>query len=220
MVKASDLSGVHALRVRRGQGTAIRKQLADGLVSAGCAASAALPSVSRTPRLALVQTMNQTLPALKCCALDGSKVGAGYAHRQCRQKSSIQAMTSPALLTKAVAAIKADKAKALDEFNKAVCGFKDRDLYVFCANASDGKIVAVLANPNVKSLLGTHQRTLKDSTGKAFGEELFAAALKPKLQFTEVTYLFPKPGADKTPVTKISLVTRVGDLGCRVCYYP
>jgi hypothetical protein len=55
---------------------------------------------------------------------------------------------------------------------------------------------------------------------RGVGEELFAAAQKPKLQFTEVTYLFPKPGADKTPVTKISLVTRVGDLGCRVDYYP
>jgi hypothetical protein len=75
-------------------------------------------------------------------------------------------MTSPALLTKAVAVVKADKAKALDEFNEGVCGFKDRDLYVFCANASDGKIVAVLANPNVKSLLGTPQRNLKGSTGR------------------------------------------------------
>jgi hypothetical protein len=128
--------------------------------------------------------------------LDRSEVGAGCAHRQCRQKSSIQAMTSPALLTKAVAAVKADKAKALDEFKEREGGLKDRDLYVFYANASDGKIVAVLANPNVKSLLGTDQRTLKDSTGKAFGEELFAAAQKPELQFTEVTHLFPKPGAD------------------------
>ena len=42
-----------------------------------------------------------------------------------------------AMLEKAVAAVKNDKAKALDMFNKGEGGFKDRDLYVFCANASD-----------------------------------------------------------------------------------
>src|SRR5215469_10654394 len=65
-----------------------------------------------------------------------------------------------------------------------------------------------------EQLIGTDQRTLKDSTGKAFGEELYAAAQKPEGQFTEVVYLFPRPGADATPVKKVSLVTRVGDLGC------
>jgi hypothetical protein len=105
-------------------------------------------------------------------------------------------------------------------FNKGEGGFKDRDLYVFCANTGDGKIVAVLSNPNAKQLIGTDTRTLKDSTGKAFGEELYAGEQKPEGQFTEVTYLFPRPGADPTPVKKVSLVTRVGDLGCGVGYYP
>jgi hypothetical protein len=40
------------------------------------------------------------------------------------------------MLDKAVAAVKADKAKALDMFNKGEGGFLDRDLYVFCANVS------------------------------------------------------------------------------------
>ena len=40
-----------------------------------------------------------------------------------------------AMLERAVAAVKEDKAKALDMFNKGEGGFKDRDLYVFCANA-------------------------------------------------------------------------------------
>ena len=43
-----------------------------------------------------------------------------------------------AMLMKAVAAVKADKAKALEMFNKGERGFLDRDLYVFCANVSDG----------------------------------------------------------------------------------
>jgi hypothetical protein len=136
------------------------------------------------------------------------------------QQAGGTADEAKAMLTKAVAAVKADKAKALDMFNKGEGGFKDRDLYVFCANTSDGKIVAVLSNPNAKQLIGTDTRTLKDSTGKAFGEELYAGEQKPEGQFTEVTYLFPRPGADPTPVKKVSLVTRVGDLGCGVGYYP
>jgi signal transduction histidine kinase len=124
-----------------------------------------------------------------------------------------------AMLTKAVAAVKANETKALDEFNKGEGGFLEGDLYVFCAQASDGKIVA-LANQNAKQLIGTDQRALKDSTGKEYGKELYAAAQKPEGQFTEVKYLFPRPGSDPKPVEKISLVTRVNDLGCGVGYYP
>ena len=124
-----------------------------------------------------------------------------------------------AMLVKAVAAVHADKTKALDMFNKGEGGFLDRDLYVFCGNISDGKIVA-LGNPNAKQLLGTDAKALKDSTGKAYGEEIVAGEQKPEGQFTEVSYLFPRPGADKTPVPKVSLVTNVGGgLGCGVGYY-
>jgi hypothetical protein len=123
-----------------------------------------------------------------------------------------------AMLLKAVAALKADKAKALDLINEGEGGgFFDRDLYVFCANASDGKTVA-LGNPNARQLVGVDTRTLKDSTGKAFGQELYDAYQKPEGQITEVNYLFVRPGPDKTPVQKVSFVTRVGDLGCGVGY--
>src|SRR6266566_4247176 len=91
-----------------------------------------------------------------------------------------------AMLVKAVAAVHADKTKALDMFNKGEGGFLDRDLYVFCSNVSDGKIVAI-GNPNAKQLIGTDQRTLKDSTGKAYGVEIFAAEQKPEGQITEVS---------------------------------
>jgi hypothetical protein len=120
---------------------------------------------------------------------------------------------------KAVAAVKADKAAALTEFNAGTNGFLQGDLYVFCAQLSDGKTVAV-GNPNAKQNLGKDQRALKDSTGKMFGEEIFAGEQKPEGTITEVTYLFPKPGANKTPVPKVALVTRASaDLGCGVGYY-
>ena len=106
-----------------------------------------------------------------------------------------------AMLMKAVAAVKADKAKALDMFNKGEGGFLDRDLYVFCQNVSDGKAVAT-GNPNRKQTLGVDVRTLKDSTGKPYGVELYAAYQKPKGEITEVSYMLPRPGANKTPVPK------------------
>ena len=135
------------------------------------------------------------------------------------QQTGGTADEAKAMLMKAVAAVKADKAKALDMFNKGEGGFLDRDLYVFCGNVSDGKAVAI-GNPNAKQLLGTDTRTLKDSTGKPFGAEIVAAYQKPEGEITEVNYMFPRPGTDKTPVPKVSLVTRVSDdLGCGVGYY-
>ena len=123
-----------------------------------------------------------------------------------------------AMLMKAVAALKADKAKTLELINKGEGGFLDRDLYVFCANVSDGKVVA-LGNPNAKQLIGVDTRTQKDANGKAFGQELYDAYQKPEGQITEVSYMFVRPGPDKTPAPKVSFATKVGDLGCGVGYY-
>ena len=50
-------------------------------------------------------------------------------------------------------------------------------------------------------MIGLDARTLKDATGKVFGQELYDAAKDG--QITEVTYMFPKPGTDTTPVAKI-----------------
>jgi hypothetical protein len=123
-----------------------------------------------------------------------------------------------AMLMKAVAAVKADKAKALELFAKGEGGFKDRDLYPFCFDISDGK-VNPFANPNGKRFFGTDVRTQTDVTGKVYGLEFYAAAQKPEGQITEVNYQFPKPGADSKPMPKVSFITKAGDLGCGVGYY-
>ena len=67
--------------------------------------------------------------------------------------------------------------------------------------------------------MGVDARTLKDATGKPFGQELYDAYQKPEGQITEVSYMWVRPGPDKTPVAKVSFATRVGDLGCGVGYY-
>jgi hypothetical protein len=123
-----------------------------------------------------------------------------------------------AMLLRAVSAVNADKARALDMFNKGEGGFLDRDLYPFCMNASDGKFVA-LNSGNARQLLGQDIRTLKDSNGKTFGLAQFAAAQKSEGQLTEVSYLVPNSGAHTTPLLKASITTRAGDLVCGVSYY-
>jgi len=128
------------------------------------------------------------------------------------------AAEAKAMLEKAVAAVHTDKSKALAMFNKGDGGFLDGDLYVFCDSLVDGKIVAI-GNPNAKYLLGKDARALMDVAGKLYGREIVEGQRKPEGQITEVSYLFPRPGADDTPVPKVSLVTKAGDLGCGVGYY-
>ena len=121
------------------------------------------------------------------------------------------AAEAKAMLEKAVATVKADKAKALAMFIKGEGGFKDRDLYPFCFNMADGKLDAA---PPVT--IGKDVRTLKDKTGDAYGQRVYDAAKEGVI--TEVSYMFPRPGSD-TPVAKVSFVTRIGDEGCGVGYY-
>jgi signal transduction histidine kinase len=121
------------------------------------------------------------------------------------------AAEAKAMLEKAVTAVKADKAKALDQMQKGEGGFKDRDLYAFCANASDGIITA---HPALK---GKNIREIKDKDGKALGEEMMKVATEGKVN--EVSYMWPRPGADITPVQKVSYVTKAGDQLCGVGYY-
>lgn len=131
------------------------------------------------------------------------------------QAAAADAATAKAMLEKAVAAVKADEAKALDTFNKGEGGFyiKDRDIFPFCFTKADGKIVAT----QTKQAMGKDVRTFKDKAGKAFGQELFSDAKEG--QISEVDYTFGKPGAEQTPVPKVSFVTGVADLGCAVGYY-
>jgi signal transduction histidine kinase len=121
------------------------------------------------------------------------------------------AAEAKAMLEKGMAALKADEKAALAAFPKTDGGFRDRDLYVFCYNTSDGKFTA---HPN-PALMGTDVRALK-AGDDVFGVRIFEAA-KPGAIAT-VNYNFPKPGTTE-PVPKESYVTVVGGQGCGVGYY-
>ena len=115
-----------------------------------------------------------------------------------------------AMLTKAVAAVQGDKGKALEMFNKGEGGFKDRDLYVFCANASDGVLTA---HPYLK---GEHLQDIVGKKGFPLGQEIMRTATEGEIK--QVTYWWPRPGSD-TPLEKHTFYTKVGDQNCGVGYY-
>jgi hypothetical protein len=105
---------------------------------------------------------------------------------------------------RAVAAVKEDKTKALELFNSGKGDFNDRDLYVLCANASDGTITA---SPNSNGL------NMKDF---APGQEVTETATEGEVK--KVTYWWPRPGTIK-PLKKHTFYTKVGDQICGVGYW-
>ena len=119
------------------------------------------------------------------------------------------AAEAKAMLEKAVAEVKADKAAALGKFNKGEGGFKDRDLYPFCGGP-DGNFTA---HP---TLQGKSMKDLKDKAGKALGEEMYKTAKEG--QVSDVSYMWTRPGSEQQ-VQKVSYVTKVGDQICAVGYY-
>ena len=120
-----------------------------------------------------------------------------------------------AMLDRAIAALKSDQDGALKEFNDPDNKqFRDRDLYVFCYNMSDGKITAY-SSP---ALLNVDVRTLKlkdDPIGQRVYQALENA---PDGSVSTIDYNFPKPGTTE-PVPKQTLEARIGNQGCGVTYY-
>jgi hypothetical protein len=114
------------------------------------------------------------------------------------------------MLDRAVAAMKEDQAKALEMFNKGEGGFKDRDLYVFCANASDGVLTA---HPYLK---GEHLQDIKGKKGFPLGKEIMQSAAEGKIG--KVTYWWPRPGSDE-PLEKHTFYTQVAGQDCGVGFY-
>jgi hypothetical protein len=121
------------------------------------------------------------------------------------------AQEAKAMLERAVAAVKEDKAKALDMFNNGEGGFKDRDLYVFCANASDGIITAQPYGDKGKQL-----KDIQGMHGGSLGETLMQNATEGTIK--ETTYWFPRHPTGEL-LEKTVFYTKAGDQICGVGYY-
>jgi hypothetical protein len=115
------------------------------------------------------------------------------------------------MLERAVVAMKADKEKALEMFNKGEGGFKDRDLYVFCADASDGVLTA---HP---SLRGKRLQEIVGKKGYPLGKEIMENAAEGKIK--ELTYWWPRPGGSDKAFEKHTFYTQVEGQNCGVGYY-
>ena len=146
--------------------------------------------------------MKTVLPVLALVAALGAGNDAGA-------QQSGTADEAKALLTKAAAAVEANKASALARFQDPNGGFKDRDLYVFCFDRRAGTVLAGRDQ-------GKDVRTLRDANGKMFGQEMFANVRDGDIII--VDYIFPKPNS-VAPVAKQSFVEGLGDIACGVGYY-
>jgi hypothetical protein len=137
-----------------------------------------------------------TLLVLSAAALAGPEQGSAAEGR--------------AMLSRAVAALKADKDRAIDSFNHNDATFRDRDLFVFCFNGGDGRLTAHEA-------MVTHDvRRIRDSAGHPIGEVMYRAAVEDAV--VEVTYSSPLPGST-SPARKRAFITRVDDQVCGVSVY-
>lgn len=121
------------------------------------------------------------------------------------------AAEAKAMLEKAVAAIMANKQKALEEITKGEDGFREKDLYPYCGGP-DGMFTA---HP---SLVGKSLRDLMDKSTppKPIGQEIYKSAQEGKI--SEIDYMWPRPGQTE-PVQKETYYTKVGDQICAVGYY-
>jgi signal transduction histidine kinase len=120
------------------------------------------------------------------------------------------AAEAKALLDRAVAAVKADEAKALAAFNDPKGGFVDRDLYVFCFDGN-GKMSASGATPD---RVGADARTFKGPDGRAIGQEMVALFGKD----TSIEYKWMNP-ATKQVGDKVTFLKPAGNQTCGVGAY-
>jgi cytochrome c len=118
-----------------------------------------------------------------------------------------------ALLDKAVKAIHADRAKALDAFNRTRGEFSEDDLYVFVISLSDKRFLAHGVNHR---LVGTDGSDLRDPNGKLIVQQMVdAVATRDQ---AEVDYSWPNPVTGRVE-EKHTLLRKVDGQIVAVGYY-
>jgi len=137
--------------------------------------------------------------------------GAGFGAEQFATADDAKAM-----LDRAIAALKANEAAALKQFNdEKNKQFRDRDLYVFCFDVAAGVFTAFQNS----MMVGVDIRELKLPPDDPIGKRAYDAVHDaPEGTVVTVEYSFPKPGT-KAPATKQTLETRVGNQACGVTYF-
>lgn len=114
------------------------------------------------------------------------------------------------MLERATNAVKADVATAIAAFNHNDPRFRDRDLFVFCFNAENGKFTAH------EAFVGQDVRTIHDKTGEPLGEKIYQYAKEGQVNM--VAYMAPVPGSTGQ-APKRAYITRIGAQVCGVSFY-
>ncbi len=160
-------------------------------------------------KIFLIACLALTLSAFSGIFMAGAAPGAAWA---AGKKGT--AAEAKAMLKRAVAAMKADKMKALESFTAGTHGFKDRDLFVFCARKSDRIMVAHGGWPR---LVGVKMSKLTTRKGRRIGDEMLSNAKPGK--FKTIKFQAWVRGSKK-PRSKVTFLTEVAGHACGVGYYP
>jgi hypothetical protein len=144
---------------------------------------------------------NSCYPALALLALTANNTSAA-------EFGSIDQAKN--ILERAVTEVKANAELAIAKFNHNEAPFRDRDLFVFCFNADNGKFTAH------EALIGTDVRELRDALGRPFGIEMYNAPAVDGI--TEIAFIWPLPGTS-LKVAKRAYMARIGEQICGVSAY-
>ena len=115
------------------------------------------------------------------------------------------------LLERAIALVKEDKNRALDLFTNGNGGLHPKDLYPFCMTNNG----VLIAHP---TSIGLNITGLKDSTGKAVGQEMMSIAKYGEVNEVDIMIARLTTG-DTKEYKKTQLVTMVSNIICVVGYY-
>jgi hypothetical protein len=148
------------------------------------------------------------LVVLLCAPAAARACGFGEAPTGCGGDSESEARY---MLERVVAALRQDKARALEEFSRGEAGFRTVESYVFCVGP-DG---VMTAHPN-PALRGQDVHELHDETGNHFIATMLKTA-QPG-QVSQIRYLFPRLGSTQA-TAKTTYYTRAGDQVCGVGVY-
>ena len=124
------------------------------------------------------------------------------------------AAEAKAMLTRAVAAMKANKRKALADFSAGRKGFKDRDLFVFCARLSDR---IMIAHGGYSPMVGVKISKLVTKKGRRFGDEILDMYRSGKIKVIKYE---TRNWNTKKRATRETFFTKVAGHACAVGYFP
>ncbi len=154
--------------------------------------------------LAICVSLGLSAPALLMA-------GAGDAWAKSHKGTAAEAK---AMLTRAVAAMKANKRMALADFSAGKKGFKDRDLFVFCARLSDRVMVA---HGGYSPIVGVKMSKLVTKKGRRFGDEILDMARPGKIKVIKYE---TRNWKTKKRAAKEIFFTKVAGHACGVGYFP